>query len=149
MGLLDRRDLIIWNNLRLALCERSETFCASLWYGEMTKEKYDNALSLLSKVERDEWERLSRISLQRSRAGVAPQECTKEDFNRGIREIFPTLSNVDLEKLKLALHLQERSTPEDAAFAMKTILRNSHLTPELRERFIRFLALHPQEIERE
>lgn len=138
--LLDLNDLTRWNDLSLKLCQRSEEYCANLWDGEIQEDQERRALSLLTPEELEDWIRLSELANKRSPSLPSRSAVSEEDFKRGLREIRPILSNIELERLNLALHRQEQATPEEASSAMKSLLRNSHLPPDLRERFIRYLA---------
>ena len=113
-------------------------YCADLWDGEIAANEEARALSLLSQQELEEWDRLSKLSPLPALQGR--EEVSVKDFNLALRKLRLHLSNVDQERLNLALHRGEKASREIAASAMKSLLRNSHLPPGLRERFIRYLA---------
>lgn len=140
LKLLDSDDLIIWNNLRLKLCERSDKFCAALWTGEVSDHEIYEALSLFDDDEMDEWVRICKTSTERTLKKSSTPDLDVKDFHRGIRELSLNLSNIDQQKLKLALLHGEKANVEEAMFAMKTILRNSRLDLTTRVKFIRYLA---------
>lgn len=139
LKLLDREALFRWNDLRVILCERSETFCAGLWSGNLSEEEIYDALALFTEAEMEAWVKISMASAEkiRSKGDVVVRI---QDFHEGLKRISFGLSNMDQERLNLALVLGPRAKTSDAVFAMRTVLRNHTLPPPLREAFLRYLA---------
>lgn len=137
---LDYQDLITWNNLRLSLCERSEKFCAGLWYGKLSEEEVYEALSLFEESEMNEWAKIMKSAAKMADKDLRNPSIEEKDFLEGVELICHELSNIDQERFKLATVKGIEASTEIAAFAMKVLLSNEHLEDKVRERFLRYLA---------
>lgn len=137
---LTYEELVSWNDLRMKLALRSPAMCAGLWSGQITENLVLSSLSQLNETDLNRWVTISNMAAIDEVQEIAYPEVSQEDFKLGLQAISLRLTNVDQEKLKAVLVQGLKAKPDDACFAMKTILKNETLPESVRENFLRFLA---------
>jgi hypothetical protein len=139
---LDYSELILWNELRLKLCHRSDEFCSALWARKVSEDLIYETFRLLSNEELGEWIRIMRTAAERELRGGEAPAVDEEVFFKDLKRLSLNLSIINQEKLNAAFVIGENLNSDEASFAMKTILKNEHLDRRSRERFLRYLASH-------
>jgi hypothetical protein len=139
---LDFPELILWNELQLKLCQRSDEFCSALWTGKVSEDLIYESLGLLNSEELGEWILIMRMAAERELKGGETPVVDEKDFFKDLKRLSLNLSIINQEKLNAAFVIGENLNPDEASFAMKTILKNEHLDRRSRERFLRYLASH-------
>jgi hypothetical protein len=138
---LTPEDLGEFTRLRLALAQRNEAVCATLWTGHGDNSQVAVALSQLDDNDLHQWLRLSTRAAVLELNGRAPVIPDQSALADGLHAITAAVQGEERTTLDTAIAAGTAAPPATGCAAIRIILREAQrLEPGLRDRFLRALS---------
>jgi len=138
---LEYKDLKKWREIKFKTINNSFSVCSRALAGKISGAELFQETTSLATKDVEQWMdvMIQSATLEMKRAEYfAP---SKEEFDMGLKQKVKSLSSEERLRFIETFQLKQRSTPEDLCFCAKVLFQeNNNLSPELEEKYLRYLA---------
>lgn len=138
---LSKKELIIWNDLRLKMAKNSNMICSGFWSGKIDSDELLSTLSSLSRSDLTAWINISQTAAIKELNNEVFQKVSPEIFNITIKKIAELQNRGDQQKMAIIISQGTNAKDIDGCWIIKTLLTGvSKIDKENRSTFLRYLA---------
>lgn len=138
---LPSQDLVRWNELKLAMADRSESVCAGFWTGKIDQEQVSQVLNELPQQEMEDWMGLSSKAASLEAEGKPAPSLPADAATRGFMQVRNGLQEPQRTRFQTAAAAGIKLADPEACWTMKTLMKAIPEMPDAaRDEFLRALA---------